>query len=73
MTGPKEQERRKGEFDPQTLEDGKAVADQAQSSKRTNPDSDGQSEKTAAGGKTRQNPGGRRSGSDSNASRRTSG
>ena len=76
MPGPREQEKRKTEFDPSTLEKGTKIVNQAVSSKRRDEqEHPGQQPEDVDHREmpTRQNPGGRRSSSDSNVSRRTRG
>ena len=76
MPNPKDEERRKTEFNPGTLEKGTKIVNEAVSSKRRDeqehpghqPEDVDHREQP-----TRQDAGGRRSGSDSNASRRTRG
>jgi hypothetical protein len=71
MADPKEIERRRTEFDPERLEEHGRTVNEALSSKRINPEP-GHVEKAPRSTRIGR-PGSRRSGSDSNAGRRTRG
>ena len=70
MPGPREQERRSTQFDPQREEPPEITENKAESSKRIDGETGKQEDNT---GERARRPRSGRSGSDSNASRRTRG